>query len=123
MTSTWTVRFANCVSVRRSPFADRADLAAAASGDSGGPGIEGLGGESPAADDDEGVQPKQTPKQTCVPLVVPLPVPLWLLARQLLGDAAWCRAALGRGLAVVWLYERPGLLFTLPTKGTTPYGV
>ena len=32
------------------------------------------------------------------------------------GDAAWCRAALGRGLAVVWLYERPGLAFPYPLR-------
>ena len=32
------------------------------------------------------------------------------------GGAAWCRAALGRGLVVVWLYERPGLAFPYPLR-------
>ena len=45
----------------------------------------------------------------------PLPLPLWLLTAWP-GDAAWCRAALGRGLAVVWLYERPGLAFPYPLR-------
>jgi len=45
----------------------------------------------------------------------PLPLPLWLLTAWP-GDAAWCRAALGRGLVVVWLYERPGLAFPYPLR-------
>ena len=32
------------------------------------------------------------------------------------GDVAWCRAALGRGLVVVWLYEHPGLAFPYPLR-------
>ena len=32
------------------------------------------------------------------------------------GGAAWCRAALGRGLVVVWLYGRPGLAFPYPLR-------
>ena len=42
-------------------------------------------------------------------------LPLWLLTAWP-GGAAWCRAALGRGLAVVWLYERPGLAFPYPLR-------
>ena len=45
----------------------------------------------------------------------PPPLPLWLLTAWP-GGAAWCRAALGRGLAVVWLYERPGLAFPYPLR-------
>ena len=42
-------------------------------------------------------------------------LPLWLLTTWP-GGAAWCRAALGRGLVVVWLYERPGLAFPYPLR-------
>ena len=45
----------------------------------------------------------------------PPPLPLWLLTAWP-GGAAWCRAALGRGLVVVWLYERPGLAFPYPLR-------
>ena len=45
----------------------------------------------------------------------PPPLPLWLLTAWP-GGAAWCHAALGRGLVVVWLYERPGLAFPYPLR-------
>ena len=45
----------------------------------------------------------------------PPPLPLWLLAAWP-GGAPWCRAALGHGLVVVWLYERPGLAFPYPLR-------
>ena len=45
----------------------------------------------------------------------PPPLALWLLTTWP-GGAAWCRAALGRGLVVVWLYERPGLAFPYPLR-------
>ena len=45
----------------------------------------------------------------------PPPLALWLLTPWLVG-AAWCHAALGRGLVVVWLYERPGLAFPYPLR-------
>ena len=45
----------------------------------------------------------------------PPPLPLWLLTTWP-GGAAWCRAALGHGLVVVWLYERPGLAFPYPLR-------
>ena len=46
----------------------------------------------------------------------PDPYPLGCLPAAWPDDVAWCRAALGRGLAVVWLYERPGLAFPYPLR-------
>ena len=58
------------------------------------------------------------PSHPTVAMPLPLrppPLPLWLLTAWP-GGAAWCRAALGRGLVVVWLYERPGLAFPYPLR-------
>ena len=56
-----------------------------------------------------------TPLWYCLCHSGPPPLPLWLLTAWP-GGAAWCRAALGRGLVVVWLYERPGLAFPYPLR-------
>ena len=56
-----------------------------------------------------------TPLWYCLCHSGPPPLPLWLLTAWP-GGAAWCHAALGRGLVVVWLYERPGLAFPYPLR-------